>query len=580
MVRTGLAKRRKELEQQVQAILETHQDGYLSCTQETQAIDFKEEANRRAQDGQIHAGERTNPQAATKLANEVACMANSPGGGALIFGVEDKTGKIIGTELDIDWLRERIFRSIDVAPDIQERLIDGQRVLVLFVAESHEPIEDEGGRIRWRVGDQCKPVDRTEWWQVRESMRNYDFMAQPSAFGPEDVRPAAMRITQEWLGHDELRRTDEEFLRFIGALRSDGKLSEAAALLLCSVEHVAVELTEFDVPGGSVLNRVAGHAGDSLAEQISKIEGALDVMNTRVTVKSGLSDQQVRRVPRDAVREAILNGIIHRDWNLSEPTEVRWIDADSTLEVVSPGGFVGEVNSSNILSQRSARYPALADLFRAVGLVDKQGVGVDRMYRSQIALGHRPPEIIEIPGPYVRTTLVGGTPSTPVVKLMDSIRPVERKKDFRLAILVYHLLHHPFVTERKLAKALQASDESARNTFQVAVQTMVGGEPVVNKYQDVWLLGDGAIRIVESSQTPDAVFKVLEYRSTDEFQVNQTVALWLESHPSISTGELRILSGVSQTTAKKMLDVLVEGGMLKAVGKGRASRYEPMHSVA
>lgn len=574
MVRTGLAKRRKELEREVLEVLETHHDGYLTLTQETQSIDFKEEANRRAPGGHIHAGERTNPLAATKLANEVACMANSPGGGALIYGVEDKTGKIIGTELDIDWLRERIFRSIDVAPDIQEQLIDGQRILVLFVAESHEPIEDEGGNIRWRVGDKCVPVDRTEWWQFRESMHNYDFMAQPSSFGPEDVRPAAMRIAQEWLGHDELSRTDGEFLRYIGALRSDGKLSEAAALLLCSMEHVAVELTEFDVPGGSVLNRVTVRPGESLAEQISRIEGALDVMNTKVTVKSGLSDQQVRRVPRDAVREAILNGIIHRDWNLSEPTEVRWIDADSTLEVVSPGGFVGEVNSSNILSQRSARYPALADLFRAVGLVDKQGVGVDRMYRSQIALGHRPPEIIEIPGPYVRTTLVGGTPSTPVVKLMDSIRPVERKKDFRLAILVYQLLHHPFVTERMLAEALQASDESARNTLQVAVQTIVGGEPVVRKYQDVWLLGDGARQIVESSQTPDAVFKVLEYRSTDEFQVNQTVALWLESHLSISTGELRILSGVSQTTAKKMLDGLVDSGMLKAVGKGRASRYE------
>ena len=157
---------------------------------------------------------------------------------------------------------------------------------------------------------------------------------------------------------------------------------------------------------------------------------------------------------------------------------------------------------------------------------------------------------------------------------MDSIRPVERKKDFRLTILVYQLLHHPFVTERMLAEALQASDESARNTLQVAVQTIVGGEPVVRKYQDVWLLGDGARQIVESSQTPDAVFKVLEYRSTDEFQVNQTVALWLESHLSISTGELRILSGVSQTTAKKMLDGLVDSGMLKAVGKGRASRYE------
>ncbi len=66
-----------------------------------------------------------------------------------------------------------------------------------------------------------------------------------------------------------------------------------------------------------------------------------------------------------------------------------WVEADVSLTVVSPGGFVGGVNADNVLTQRFSRSPALADAIRALGLVDKQGIGVDRMYREMVTLGHR-----------------------------------------------------------------------------------------------------------------------------------------------------------------------------------------------
>lgn len=56
-------------------------------------------------------------------------MANTPGGGALIVGIEDKTGRIIGTELDIDRLRQGIFTRIDVAPDVVESACLGSESL-------------------------------------------------------------------------------------------------------------------------------------------------------------------------------------------------------------------------------------------------------------------------------------------------------------------------------------------------------------------------------------------------------------------------------------------------------------------
>lgn len=566
--------RSKELMREIDAILDTVHDSRLLKTTETQSIDFKEEAGRRERGGELLPGQRENPQAADKLADEVACMANSPGGGALIVGVEDKTGRLLGTELDVDWLRQGIFSRVSVAPDITEREAGGFRLLIILVAEATEPIEDTSGRLRWRVGDACKEVDRSEWWQHRDQVRGFDPLAAASTLIVNDVRPGAMEIIRQWREADPLDYTDEELLRAIGALRSDNHLSEAAALLLTPLGRPGLELTQFSVPSGQVLNRVEPDPSLSLVEHIDEVEKALAVMNTQVTVERGLSHVPVRRVPSSAVREAILNGVIHRDWNRSTPTQVRWTEADSMLEVRSPGGFVGNVTASNILSQREARYPSLADLFRAVGLVDKQGVGVDRMYRSMIALGHNPPQIEEVDGVFVEVTLVGGEPRTPVLALMGALRPSERQHDYRLSILLYHLLYQPFVNVPMLAGALQASEDTARLTLEVARQTMIEGQPMVKRYQDVWLLGDTALSIVAGHDEEDAVRPLVPYRGTDDYTMRHTINAWLDAHEAITTGDVMALTGVSRGTAKKVLDNLAEEGLLEPRGSGRASRFQ------
>lgn len=157
----GLQERRDVLLTQVDQILDSASMGRVQKTTETQDVDFKEEAGRR-NGPNIEPGKKQNTEAANKLADEVACMANTPGGGALIVGIEGKSGTIIGTELDIDWLRQNIYTRIDVAPDISARTVAGQRVLVILVAAAREPIPNTSGALRWRVGDSCRPVDRAE----------------------------------------------------------------------------------------------------------------------------------------------------------------------------------------------------------------------------------------------------------------------------------------------------------------------------------------------------------------------------------------------------------------------------------
>lgn len=77
--------------------------------------------------------------------------------------MEDRSGRVIGTELDVDWLRDRIYRGVGVAPDIVAEQVEGLRILVIYVTEAREPVEGTGGRIRWRIADHCQPIDRARW---------------------------------------------------------------------------------------------------------------------------------------------------------------------------------------------------------------------------------------------------------------------------------------------------------------------------------------------------------------------------------------------------------------------------------
>lgn len=557
----------------VAALLASEQDGALLSTEETAAVDLKEEAGRR-NGPQLEPGLAQNPEAATKLADEVACLANSPGGGALILGVEDRTGQVLGTELDVDWLRQRINRAVSVAPDIVVQYVAGQRVLVLYVAESPEPIHDTGDRLRWRVGDECARIDRSEWWQHRERARETDPMAAPSGATPDDVTQGALRLVRSHTGADPME-TDEDLLRRLGAVRSDNRLSQAGRLLFTPAARPLIELTVLDVHGGNVINRVVPDSSSSLLEQLDNVEKALETLNDFVVHTDSFAAESVRKVPPNAVREAVLNGLIHRDWNRSELTDVRWIEHDSTLVVRNPGGFTGGISADNVLSNRHARYPALADLFRAMGLVEKQGLGVDRMYQAMISLGHRPPIIAEEAGDRVTCTLVGGPPVRPVMELVGRIRPTARQKDYRIAIIVDALLHRPFLALRDVADALQSDAASADVALQAATQSTVDGEALIRTYKDVWVFGRSSWRLVAVRRASTSGPEVLPHASTDSHRLRAVVDAWLGAHPAITSGDLTELTGVARGTAQRALQDL-EGTDLRKVGGGRSTRYEPV----
>ena len=105
-----------------------------------------------------------------------------------------------------------------------------------------------------------------------------------------------------------------------------------------------------------------------------------------------------------------------------QPTTVE--HAGETLTVTSPGGFVGGINPSNIITHPAVpRYRSLAEAAASLGIAERQGIGVARMTRDLLAIGRPRPQIYEIPGPYVQVALLGGEPDPEMVRLVSDITP-------------------------------------------------------------------------------------------------------------------------------------------------------------
>ena len=556
---------------------------------ETEAVDFKEEAGRRVRADQIIPGEPRCQAVAAQLADEVACLANTPGGGALIVGVADD-GTVIGAAADRDWLRQRIHERVDVAPAIEERwLPDGSRLLVIMVAEAREPVETIAGNLRWRVGARSVPVDRAEWWANRVRRMGADPLTATTSYQISHVpfnAFAAVRRLLRTVGGQSLELgevSDRELLTRIGVLLPDGHLTAAGMHVLCPAPRTVLELVALDVAGGDVISPAPDLAGLSLVEQLVEIETRLDVLDSAVVLHSelhsGLRLEPVRQIPWLAVREAVLNAIVHRDWMPVEPIHITWVQADASLDVVSPGGFAGGVTAQSVLSARYSRNPALADLARALGLVERQGIGVDRMYRELVSLGHRPPTIREEPGPQVRTHLLGGVPLTAVMAVMSGIDPPVRRRDVRIALVVHLLLRDGFAVRSALAPLLQVPLAEAEEALDAAASCLVDGQPLVHPGGvGVWLPAPGLVTRATADQPSLAAAQrrgLLGWYRPDLDGARQLVEAWLAVEGRMTTGDFAEVTTFTAQRSLQMLNRLADDGMIVRGGsrRGRLAHF-------
>lgn len=565
------------LEEQIKTALTLLSQGISPEAVESTHIDVKEERGRR-KNGRVTPGETKNEAAADHLAGELACMANTTGGGAIILGIANN-GDRIGTQLDSDWLRHRIWERTGerLEVGVREASLGGVRLLVLTAPQSFEPIY-HGGQLRWRVGSHCVEINPTMWLQEDLRRRGYDWSAQPSGHTVDDVVTLAVEIARGFLregdGTELINASSNDLLRRLNLVDGEGRLTNAGSLLFVETPGEGLDYIRREMSGGDSTNRVRGN-GRPLIVQYYEVEKAGEAANRLIHVPRRASvHRQIRAIPSTAFREAIVNGITHRDWLSPHPAFVEHIG--DRLTVTSPGGFPPEISAENIITHPPRpRYRSLAKAMATLGLAEEEGIGVDRMVIEMLAVGHDRPEFQETEGPAVKTILFGGDPDPGMLDLLSSLEPPEMSREVDLLLVLDHLVARGWVDTSQAASATQRNTREAQDSLDRIRAVTVAGGPLIVPVAGSPPEPSQAYRMSDQSKA------LLEDRiasfATPETR-NSFILDWAQSRERVSSTEVADLCGVTPSYAGRLLTDLEEEGLLvgsRDQKRGRGFHYLP-----
>ena len=172
---------------------------------------------------------------------------------------------------------------------------------------------------------------------------------------------------------------DTAKMQTLGMISADGIYSNVALLLSDQCPSTIKAATFSGEDKGSFQDR--REFGGSLFQQMEELYSYLDLRNQTKATFDGLYRIDTRDYPEDALREALLNSLIHRDYSFRASTLVS-VYADR-IEFVSVGGLPSGIELDDIMLGLSVcRNPKLAAIFYRLQLIEAYGTGMPKIMNA------------------------------------------------------------------------------------------------------------------------------------------------------------------------------------------------------
>jgi ATP-dependent DNA helicase RecG len=263
-----------------------------------------------------------------------------------------------------------------------------------------------------------------------------------------------------------------------------------------------------------------------------------------------------------------MNAFIHRDFTAPEEVVIQ-INQRQFL-VTNPGGFYRDVGPENILFHEPCpRNKALAQACADIGLVEKSGRGVDRIFLDQIRFLRPLPSYDASTTDTVRLSLLGGEGSREVVRWM--IEFLGKREDLVVRVMHGGLMH-----------VLLTEGQATREELIAALPGLIptDGRRAITELIDAGLMrpiGHGrGQRLVLSAQLQEALGQpeAFIHQAGVDVEQRQRIMHYVEARGQITRSEAAELLGVpADVNMYRMLKRMVDDHMLRTEGKGSATRY-------
>ncbi len=314
--------------------------------------------------------------------------------GIIFVGVSD-VGKIIGITIGKETLRDAanwISQAIDprVMLEVESVDVEGKSVLLVHITESSiKPVSAKGICYK-RVGNSNRVMSPQEIAQMhlKSVGQTWDQLSVASARNDDiDEQKIQWYLTQRETRRNvtqlqSMRTTD--LLRNINCIDDEKTPTHAGILFFGKhpqrfFQNAQLRVVKFR--GTSVTHPVIDRldCSGTLWEIVNAAEEFIRRNIRLLSLRGSRSFQRDDKFeyPIEALREAIINGLIHR--NYQEPADVRVFIFDDRVEVINPGSFPEDVSPHKPIHRPVN--PILSQLMYDVGFVEKYGSGIIMMQR-------------------------------------------------------------------------------------------------------------------------------------------------------------------------------------------------------
>ena len=520
------------------------------------------------------------------LYQAVVCMANGTGG-LILVGVDDD-GTVVGATgdhggtVDADLLAGRIQNGIEppLSVDVEVVPWEGKDVAVITVPQAKSSFVGtrKGLFVKRLVGPDgrpaCMPMTPMDVLRAGFDGIGLDY-ARAEARGAEwaHLDPGEFdrfrRLAAQSAGDKGLAElADAELLRALDLLTPDGGISLGAILVFGTSEALrrwaptAEVLFQDSRPHGLEANE------DLLLPLLSafeEIEARLALRNSVTPVEVGLVRVDVPLLSESVRRESIANALVHRDYAEVGPIQVTL--TGSTFSVASPGGFPRDVSPANILNRSAPRSPALANVFKRAGLVERRGKGVQDMFASQLRAGRGAPDygrstqrsvIVDVP--------LGDEDRELLIFLARRQNEGQRALTLTELRMVHGIKHGGPASSADVAEWLRLPVADVRGAATALVEAGVLEARGNGRAQRYMLTA----RFYELAEDRAAYLRL---RPVDRIQQRRLIADYVREFGSITRSKAAELCQIAPTAARAVLKSMTEEGLLELRGERRAAHY-------
>ena len=268
-----------------------------------------------------------------------------------------------------------------------------------------------------------------------------------------------------------------------------------------------------------------------------------------------------------AFREALVNAFSHRDY--TKMGRVRIAINDDGLTIANPGGFIEGVSIANLLNaEPHGRNPQLADALKRIGLAERTGRGIDRIYEGSLIYGNPLPDYSKSTSVTVSLFIPRSKPDPQLARLITNEQNrLGRPLSLNILLVLNLLKELPNATLQQLSDATHLTELETKNSLDFSIECGI-----------VDIYGSGKNRTyILSPKVYDTKSKRIGYVrqiDIDEARYPELIINLAKTNEFISRANIIQLLHVDANKAYRLLKALVDQGLLETVNKGRYSKYK------